>query len=87
MFSGKDRSRFCAKSPSHVAAAARAGESRLDFRGAGTDQGFADGNLLSGGDIPGQKFGLIESAVPLLAPMERDGNHGVELLLRGHHPV
>jgi len=64
-----------------VAAAARAGKPGLRRGSAFAPEGVQDRNAAAFCNGPGEEFRLVETAVPLLAPVERHGDDGIEMLV------
>lgn len=69
------------ESTGHIATASGAGETGLNFGGAGAGEGFQNRQTVRGGHVTGEQFGLVETATPLFAPVQRDGYNCVEFLV------
>ncbi len=75
------------KSTGHIATASGAGETGLNFGGAGAGKGLQNLQTVRVRHVPRKEFGLVETATPLFAPVQRDGHYSVEFLFRRDYTV
>ncbi len=85
-FPAQLRIAFHHKRPGHVQAPPRIGQPSLRSRGAFTPQYVPQRNSPVLRYVAGKKLRLIEAAAPLLAPVERYGNHGVKMFVHRNGP-